>query len=681
MPRIIQIASALLGILLMFTPPAAYADVVAEQASPDGSIKVGVEINGEGRPGYHITRNGKELIGESRVGFIFTDAPKIDRDMKFLGKETKAFDETWEQPFGEWKTIRNHYNELRVRLGEKGPLARELDIVVRIYDDGVGFRFEFPEQPNLKVANIQEELTQFNVTQAATAWWNTAMEYNREEYLFNKTPIAEIGLSQTPMTVKTEDGTHIAFHEAALVDYAAMNIQKVKDGLLKAVLTPSGSGPKVSRSLPFATPWRTLQIADDAKGLYASHLILNLNEPNKLGDVSWVKPRKYMGIWWGMHLDTQSWGSGPKHGATTAYAKKMIDFASKNGFTGLLVEGWNEGWDGDWVGNGDKFSFTKAYPDFDIKAVTDYGRKKGVSLIGHNETSAHAAHYEDEMEAAFKLYHSLGMDTVKTGYVSDAGGFKVRGKDGQIVYDWHEGQAAVRHHLKVVETAAKYHIAINAHEPVKDTGLRRTYPNWISREGQRGQEYNAWGWPKNPPEHEANLVFTRMLSGPFDFTPGVLSLKGRDDSDILSTEAKQLALYIVLYSPIQMAADLPENYEKHMAAFQFIKDVAVDWDDSRVIAGEVGDYAVIARKERGGAHWFLGAVGDEEARSVDIKLDFLDAGKNYTAEIYRDGDDADYRTEKRHSIVIEKRKVKAGEAMTLKLAPGGGQAIRFVPIG
>jgi alpha-glucosidase len=674
-----SIAAILLLALALAAP--ARAETVAAQSSPDGSISVSVEINGEGRPGYRITRRGKELIGESRVGFLFTDAPKIDRDMRFVSKDVQGFDETWEQPYGEWRKIRNHYSELRVRLAERGPRQRMFDVVFRIYDDGVGFRFEFPEQPNLKTARIAEELTQFNVTQPATAWWDTAMEYNREEYLFNRTPLAEVGIAQTPMTVKLADGTHIAFHEAALVDYPAMNIQKVQGGLLKAALTPSATGAKAVRVLPFATPWRTLQIADNAPGLYASHLILNLNEPNKLGDVSWVRPRKYMGIWWGMHLDTQSWSAGPKHGATTAYAKQMMDFAAKHGFTGLLVEGWNKGWDGDWVGNGDKFSFTEAYPDFDLQAVTGYGRKKGVSLIGHNETSAHAAHYEEEMEAAFKLYHSLGMDTVKTGYVSDAGGFKVKGADGAIAYDWHEGQAAVRHHLKVVETAAKYHIAINAHEPVKDTGLRRTYPNWISREGQRGQEYNAWGVPKNPPEHEANLVFTRMLSGPFDFTPGVLSLKGRGGSDILSTEAKQLALYVVLYSPIQMAADLPENYETHMPAFQFIKDVAVDWEESRVIAGEVGDYAVIARHERGGKGlWFLGAVGDEEARHIPVTLDFLDKGRSYTAEIYRDGDDADYRTEKRHTIVIERKRVKAGEAMMLNLAPGGGQAIRFVPV-
>ena len=673
-----RFAWAIVGWFLVAAIAPLHAETVAQASSPNNSITVSIELTGEGRPGYKILRNGKELIGESRIGFIFTDVPKLDRNMAFVAKETATFDDTWEQPWGEWKSIRNYYNELMVSFQEKSASKRIMNARFRIYDDGVGFRLEVPAQPNMQTANIQEELTQFNVVGDATAYWVPAMEHNREEYIYNTTPLKEVGLAQTPITVKTADGTHIAFHEAALVDYSAMNIQKVERGLLKAVLTPSGSGAKVVRALPFATPWRTLQIADNAAGLYHSQLILNLNEPNKLGDVSWVKPRKFMGIWWGLHLDTQSWASGAKHGATTPNAKKMIDFASKHGFTGLLVEGWNLGWDVEWFANGDEFSFTKAYPDFDIKAITDYGRKKSVVLIGHHETSANAVHYESQMEDGFALYQSLGIDSVKTGYVSDAGGFRVKQPDGSIAFDWHEGQAAAIHHLKVVETAAKYKIAVNPHEPIKDTGLRRTYPNWISREGARGMEYNAWAEPKNPPEHEAILAFTRMLAGPMDFTPGVLSLKGRGGSDILSTEAKQLAYYVVIYSPIQMAADLPENYEKHMDSFQFIKDVAVDWDDTRVLAAEIGDFVAIARKAKGTGEWFVGAMGDEQARDVSVKLDFLDPGKTYTAQIYRDGDDADYRTEKRHSMIIEKRSVKAGEMMQLKMAPGGGQAIRFV---
>jgi alpha-glucosidase len=667
-------------IALLVSIGSAHAATEASISSPDKSLTATVAIIGEGRVAYHIERQGHAVIAQSQMGFLFTDAPQMLRNFELISATTTAHDDRWEQPWGEWRTVRNHYNELRVRLRETSALHRSIDIIFRLFDNGVGFRYEFPDQPNLKMANIAEELTQFAIAEPATAWWSTAFESNREEYLYNRTPIAEIGIAQTPLTLKTASGLHIAIHESALVDYAAMNIAKVQGGLLKAVLTPGAAGPKVSRAAPFPTPWRTLLIAPDAPALYAANsVILNLNEPNKLGDVSWVVPRKYVGIWWGMHLDKQSWASGPKHGATTANAIAMIDFAHANGFTGLLIEGWNIGWDGDWFGDGADFSFTQPYPDFDLKRVAAYARSKGVHIIGHHETSANAAHYETQMDAAFALDQSLGIDSVKTGYVSDAGGARVRGADGVIRFEWHEGQAMVRHHLNVVQAAAARHVAIDAHEPVKDTGLRRTYPNWISREGQRGMEYNAWGAPRNPPDHEANLIFTRMLSGPMDFTPGILSLKGREDSDILSTEAKQLALYIVLYSPIQMAADLPENYAAHRATFQFIRDVAVDWDDTRMLAGAIGDYAVIARKERGRPTWFIGAVGDEQARQIPVTLDFLDPGKRYTAEIYRDGDDADYRTDTRHSVVIETRLVRRGDQMTLKLAPGGGQAIRFVP--
>jgi alpha-glucosidase len=378
-----------------------------------------------------------------------------------------------------------------------------------------------------------------------------------------------------------------------------------------------------------------------------------------------------------MHLDEKTWGSGPKHGATTANAKRYVDFAAKYGFRGVLVEGWNQGWDGDWFANGEDFSFTKPYPDFDLEAVAAYAKKKGVHLVGHHETSGFAAHYEDQLADALDLYARLGVDQVKTGYVADAFGAKVRGEDGRIHYAYHDGQAMVRHHLKVVQEAAKRHIAINAHEPVKDTGLRRTYPNWIAREGARGMEYNAWGDPPNPPEHEANLVYTRMLSGPMDFTPGVLSLTGKNGRPIQSTIAKQLALYVVLYSPIQMAADKPENYEKFPAPFRFIRDVPTDWADTRALAGEVGDYAVIARKDRAGDDWYLGAVGDEQKREVRVRLDFLDDGREYEAQVYRDGPAADWRTAP-FDIVIEKKRVRRGDELTLVLAPGGGQAIRFV---
>ena len=391
------------------------------------------------------------------------------------------------------------------------------------------------------------------------------------------------------------------------------------------------------RQAPFATPWRTLQIADSAAGLYMSDLILNLNEPNKLGDVSWVKPFKYVGIWWGMHLGTQTWGSGPKHGATTAETMRYIDFAARTGSAACSSRaGTRAG-----TATGSPRATSSASPrrirTSTSSALAAYAKKKGVRLVGHHETAGNIANYEKQLGAALDLYAKLGIDAVKTGYVADAGGVQALGADGQIHFEWHDGQVQARHHLRVVEEAARRHIAVNAHEPIKDTGLRRTYPNWVSREGARGMEYNAWGDPPNPPEHEVNLVFTRMLAGPMDYTPGVLSLTGANGKRIQSTVARQLALYVVLYSPIQMAADLPENYAKYPKPFQFIKDVPADWSDTRVLNGEVGDYATIARKDRNSDDWYLGAITDEEPRTLRVSLSFLDEGKKYYATIYRDG--------------------------------------------
>jgi alpha-glucosidase len=640
-------------------------------------LQVNVLIGPEGHPLYTVSRAGVPVINESRLGFLLTDVPKLERNFKLEKASTRTFDEIWEQPWGEWRQIRNHYNELTVNLVEKTGLARKLTVVFRVYDDGLGFRYEFPDQAALHDVNIGDELTEFAVADPGTAWWIPGGEWNRYEYLYNKTPLSELAQAHTPVTIKTDRGLHIAIHEASLVDYSAMWLRRVSGTRLKAVLSPSSQGAKVHRTAPFTTPWRTLQIADDAGGLYLSHLILNLNEPNKLGDVSWFKPAKYVGVWWEMHLDVATWASGPRHGATTQNTKRYIDFAAKNGFKGVLVEGWNKGWDGDWFANGEDFSFTEPYPDFDIEALTAYGKKKGVRLVGHHETSANIAHYEKQLAAGLDLYEKLGIDVVKTGYVADAGGVRSLGEDGKIHYEWHDGQVMARHHLKVVTEAAKRHIAVVAHEPIKDTGLRRTYPNWIAREGARGMEYNAWGDPPNPPEHEANLVFTRMLGGPMDFTPGVLSLTGRGGMPIQSTAAKQLALYLVIYSPMQMAADLPQNYAKYPREFQFIKDVVTDWEDTRVLNGEVGDYVTFARKDRNSANWYIGSVTDENARTFNVTLDFLDANRRYVAQIYRDGDTADWKTNP-HAIEIESRPVKHGDTLQLKLAPGGGEAIRIV---
>lgn len=653
-------------------------NVVAKAASPDGKITVTVSIDGEGRASYAVQRAGKPLLTDSRLGFLFTDAPKMDRNMALVETLRDKSDTSWKQPFGEWSTIRDNHTEMTVRLREKKDLQREMDVTFRIFDDGIGFRYTLPAQPNMKRVNIADELTEFAFAEPGTAWWKPAYLWNREEYLYNKTSLDAVGTAQTVMTVKLASGTHVAVHEAALIDYAAMNLRREQGNVFIASLTPGSAAPKVSRDAGFSTPWRTLAIADDAAGLYAaSRMTLNLNEPNKLGDVSWIKPGKFVGVWWNMITGKWTWSRGPKHGATTAHVKEYIDFAAANGIPGVLVEGWNVGWDGDWFGNGKDMNFDQPTEDFDAAELQRYAKAKGVYLIGHNETGGSASHYDGQLDRAFGYARDHGIPVVKTGYVTDAGEIERTDADGSQHREWHEGQWMVNHYLRVVQTAAKYHVAIDSHEPVKDTGLRRTYPNWVAREGGRGMEYNSWDG-KNPPEHEANLAFTQLMGGPMDFTPGVLSLKGSNDSDIQSTIAKQLALYVVLYSPVVMVADTPEQYARYPGPLKFIRDVPTDWSDTRVLNGEVGDYATFARKAKGSDDWYLGAIGDEQPRSSQVTLDFLDAGKTYTAEIYRDGPGADYRTDARHSITIETRQVKKGDTLTIALAAGGGEAIRFV---
>jgi len=657
-----------------------HAATIATVNSPGNVLNVEIDLSKEGRISYRVQRNGKPVITDSLLGLRLRDGAQLFPWFKLQGKQTSTVDDTWQQPWGESRTVRNHYNELRTQFAETGRDQRRMDIVFRVYDDGVGFRYEFPKQPKQQELAIQGEFTEFTLAdpKSAKAWWIPAGEWNRYEQLYRATPLDAVGIAHTPITVKLGDGTHIAFHEAALVDYAGMWMQRIDSGKFRAVLSPS-SGGAVVKQAPFHTPWRTMQISDRAGGLYESNLILNLNEPNKLGDVSWFKPAKYVGVWWGMHLDTESWGVGPKHGATTANTMRYIDFAAEHGFRGVLVEGWNVGWDKDWFANGWVFDFLKPTPDFDLEKLAAYAKSKGVHLIGHHETACAVSHYERQMKDAFALYERLGIDVIKTGYVCDAGQIERQDKaKGPVIREWHDSQWNSNHHLRVVTEAAKRHIAINPHEPIKDTGLRRTYPNWVSREGARGMEYNAWGEPPNPPEHEAMLVFTRMLSGPMDFTPGVLSLVGKNGMPIQTTIAKQLALYVVLYSPVQMAADLPENYEKHMDAFQFIKDVPVDWEATRVPNGEVGDYATIVRKDRNSADWYLGSVTDENPRTLKVKLAFLEPGKTYEAQIYRDAKDSSYQGDKRFKFDKETRQVTAKDTLTLRLAPGGGQAIRFV---
>ncbi|WP_371865230.1 glycoside hydrolase family 97 protein [Duganella aquatilis] len=671
--RLIAAACMLLG-------EAAHADeVLGTVSSPNHAISVAVERDDGGHIAYAVQRNGKPLIASSKLGFLLANAPQLDNGFTLAKKTTSEHDDTWEQPWGERRYVRNHYQELRLELIQKELDNRRLALVFRVFDDGVGFRYEFPDQPQLPDTRISDELTEFVVAPKATAWWQEAGEKAALEYSIRKTPLAEVGMANTPLTIRTDDGTHIAFHEAALVDYASMWLRKVDGQKLRAHLTPSAYGAPVERHGAFTTPWRTMQIADDAAGLYMSDLVLNLNEPNKLGDVSWVHPSKFVGVWWEMHLEKSTWGSGAKHGATTANTRRYIDFAARNGFRGVLVEGWNLGWDGNWSGSGSSFSFTQSYPDFDLPALSVYAQQKGVRLIGHHETGGNVARYEQQMDAGYQLYAKLGVDSIKSGYVTDGGEAIFANAGGGTHFGYTDSQEGVRHYLKAVTEAARYKLAIDTHEPVKDTGLRRTYPNWISREGARGMEYNAWGNPINSVDHEVNLVFTRMLSGPMDYTPGILSLEGVKGRPIHSTQAKQLASFVVIYSPIVMAADLIENYEKYPGPFKFIKDVPTDWADTRVLHGAMGEYATIARKDRHSDNWYVGSITDGTARTLPLALTFLDPGKRYVAEIYRDGDQADYRNSHRFDIVIEKQTVTDKTILQLKLAPGGGQAIRFTP--
>jgi alpha-glucosidase len=672
---------AFAALLVTLTATAAVAQDTLNVLSPDGRNKVGVGLQG-GKLYYVLSRDGRPILFPSMLGFEFRGGPTLRDGLRITGTSRATFDQTWTQPWGEVSHVRDHHNELRVSVAETAAPGRKFDFVVRAFNDGIGFRYEFPAQPTLGDFVISDELTEFNLADDAKAWWipSNRSRLDRSEMLYSSSPVSVIDSVQTPLTMQTRDGkTFMVIHEANLVDYARMNIAgpRMDSRNLRVALAPWQNGDKVRGHAPFMTPWRTIQLADKATDLSPAVLGLNLNPPNVLGDVSWIKPMKYIGIWWGMHINTMTWSSGPKHGATTENTKRYIDFAAANGIGGVLVEGWNVGWDGDWIKNANAFSFTQAYPDYDLPGLASYARQKGVKLIVHNETSGGIVNYERQMEAAFALYHSLGLDAIKSGYVTDTT------PEGNS----HHSQFMVRHYRKVLETAAKNHIMMDVHEPIHDTGERRTYPNMMSREGARGQEYNAWGGEGgNPPEHETNLFFTRLLAGPMDFTPGVFDIliergTGRprrpEESRPRTTLAKQLALYIVLYSPLQMAADLPENYI-NQPAFQFIRDVAVDWDTTKVIDGKIGDYVIVARKARNSPEWFLGAITDEEARTFDVPLSFLTKGQKYVAEIYADGPGANWVTNPL-PVAISKRNVDSNTRLSVKLAAGGGQAIRIRP--
>ncbi|MDC8754301.1 glycoside hydrolase family 97 protein [Erythrobacter sp. sf7] len=662
-------------------------------ASPDGKIAVTVSDD-NGQATYAVSYDGETVIAPSKLGMLFADHHGFERGLEIAGSVSVANDTAWEQPWGERRLVRDQHNELAVTFAATQGPARQMVVRFRAFDTGIGFRYELAEQPALagEIA-IVEELTQFAVGEDTTMWYTPSDEFNRYEYITRTGAAGTVDDAHTPATFRKASGIHFAIHEAALVDYSAMSLGALRPGTFEARLRSWQGGPKVKTRAPFKSPWRTIQIAPDAVGLINSDIILNLNEPNVLGDVSWVEPGKYIGIWWAMHIKDRTWGRDGIHGATTAETKRYIDFAAEHGFDGVLVEGWNIGWDGDWFNNGDLFRFTEAMPDYDIVELGRYAQSKGVRLIGHHETSANITNYENQMEAAFDLMRKVGARAVKTGYVADAGDVVRVDENGVRRYEWHDSQFMVGHHLRVVKAAAKRQIAINAHEPVKDTGLRRTYPNWITREGARGMEFNAWGTPPNPPSHVPMLAFTRMLAGPMDFTPGIFDLKPNERAPLRddmprgdpanrpqTTLAKQLALYVVLYSPLQMAADLPENYEARMDAFQFIKDVEADWEESIALAGEVGEYVAFARQGRKSKQWFLGAVTDENARDLVLPLDFLEKGKRYRAQIYRDGPDADWDTNP-YDIVIEEKTVTGGDSFAVRLASSGGVAVRFIPVG
>ena len=675
--RTIAIAFGLTAALAV-RPAAAAAQSPMQLASPDGKNVVSVGLR-DGALAYSVERSGRPIMFPSKLGFAFRGAPMLRDGLRISDTVRTSYDTTWTQPWGEVARVRDQHNELRVTVVETAAPGRTFSVVFRAFDDGVAFRYEIPDQAAIGSYEISDELTEFTFADDAKAWWipSTVPKPDRYEMLYSSSPVSVLDTVNTPLTLEFHNGPVVVIHEANLVDYPGMNLAggPEQNRTLRSALAPWADGIKVRGHTPLVTPWRTIQIADKLTGIAPSLLGLKLNPPSRLADVSWIKPMKYDGIWWGMHIGTMTWGEGPKHGATTANTKQYIDFAAANGLGGVLVEGWNTGWNGDWMNNGAGFSFTKAYPDYDLPGLAAYAKAKGVTIIAHNETAMGIENYERQLDSAFALYQRLGITAIKGGYVTDK---TIEGHS-------HTGQYMVRHFRKVLETAAKYHIQVDVHEPIKDTGERRTWPNAMSREAARGQEYNAWGGEGgNPPEHETILFFTRMLSGPMDFTPGIFDIlikrptgtpRKPEDARPRTTIAKQLALYVVLYSPLQMAADLPENYAGQ-PAFKFIRDVAVDWDTTRVLDARIGDYVVVARKTKGKDEWFVGAITDEDKRTLDVPLSFLPAGHRYVAEIYADGPTASWR-DNPESVAISSRPVTSTSRLKLVLASGGGQAIRI----
>ena len=648
-----------------------------EVASPDGSIKWSFNLDEKGGMTYQVSVNDTPFINASPLGFEEKSGLNLVDGFQIVGTSFDSQDETWTQPWGENKSIRSHYNEMAVNL--KNEAGVKLIVRVRVFDDGLGFRYEYDTPADSLL--LMDEYTSFNIAEDGTSW-SIPAEFNTYEMLYRTMPLSEMPDANTPMTFKTQSGIYASIHEAALTDFPEMCLKNVGGTSLKSWLAAWPDKVKARfDGGKFQTAWRSIQIADKAVDLINSGLILNLNEPCVLeGDLSWIRPMKYVGVWWGMHLGIESWVINDRHGATTENTKKYIDFAAANNIEGVLVEGWNQGWES-WGRPGHvPFDYTKPYADFDIDELARYAKEKGIELLGHHETGADIPNYERQLEHAFQWTKEKGINHVKTGYAGGIPGGHHR-----------HSQYAVRHYRKVVQEAAKHKISINAHEPIKDTGIRRTYPNMMSREGARGMEWNAWS-EGNPPEHYELLPFTRLLSGPMDYTPGTFDIllensknhpnripwNGNDkgNSRVNTTLAKQMANWVVLYSPVQMASDLVEHYEGH-PAFQFFRDFDADCDWSEALQGEPGEFIAVVRKAKD--RYFLGATTNKEARTLEIPLTFLEEGKKYQAKIYADGEDADWETNPT-SYRIEEKTVTSADVLTVVMAKGGGQAISFLPL-
>lgn len=637
-----------------------------ELSSPNGKNLVQF-IMKEGKPHYKVSRSGEEIIDPSLMGFVFKGENASLGPLELIAADSSGTDETWKQVWGEKQEIRNHFKQLSVELQETGKPKRKLKIEFRAFNDGIAFRYIYPQQNDADLV-IMEELTEFNFATGGQAWWIPAFQPDRYEYLFTKSAVSELDTVHTPLTIKSNTGTYISIHEARLIDFASTTLVQAEGNHLKTYLVPWADGDRVKTNGSFTSPWRTLQIADKAGDLVTSNLILNLNDENVLSDVSWIEPHKYLGIWWGMHIGKYSFWEGPIHGATTKNALEYIDYCKELGVDHLLIEGWNKGWTPNWYENRmHMFSFTEATKDFDLKAVTDYAKQKGVKIIGYHETGSNIDNYRKQIDAGMKLYQSVGINDIKIGHVGSRLNMK----------EWHHGQFGVNYYREVLKKAAQYKLGVNFHEPIKDTGERRTYPNMMSREGGRGQEYNAWS-EGNPPSHAATIPFTRMLAGPMDYTPGIFDVaisQGYEGRDVHSTAAKELSLYVVLYSPVQMLADLPENYV-NKPAFKFLQDVPVDWQDTQVLNAEIGEYITTVRKDRNSNDWYLGSLTNEEPRKFDVPLSFLDPDKKYEAQIYADAEGITWK-KNAHKVVLSKRIVSSTDNLQLKLAAGGGTAIRF----